>query len=243
MAEKNRVESILIVEDDGDIAAVISTNMQDLGYQTHWEKTGPAGLERALAESFAVIILDLMLPGMDGLSLCKHFREQNKETPILMLTARAEEIDRVLGLELGADDYMTKPFSVRELNARVKALIRRSRLNRHESSEGNPAKLKIGQLEVDTALRSVRLKGNLLELTVKEFDLLVLFMHNPGRAFSRSDLLNLVWGYQFQGYEHTVNSHINRLRNKIEDDASHPEYLKTIWGIGYRFSEEGEWAS
>lgn len=239
MEEELRSERILIVEDDKDISEVISMNMQDLGFSVVMEQNGLKGLERARKETFDLILLDLMLPGMDGLSLCKALREDKNYTPLLMLTARAEEIDRVLGLELGADDYMTKPFSLRELAARVKALLRRSRQQRSENESGQTL-LSIGNLQLDTGLRKVMLKGQALDLTVKEFDLLTLFMQNPGRAFSRSDLLNLVWGHPFEGYEHTVNTHINRLRNKIEADVSKPQYLKTVWGIGYRFSEEGE---
>ena len=155
-----------------------------------------------------------------------------------MLTAKAEEIDKVLGLELGADDYLTKPFSIRELIARVKALLRRAETNT-SSAEAKPAgnKLSYGELEIDAERRIVNLKGSPLELTAKEYDLLVLFAENPGRAYNRKQLLDLVWGYQFEGYQHTVNSHINRLRNKIEDDPSRPVYIKTVWGFGYRFAD------
>jgi two-component system alkaline phosphatase synthesis response regulator PhoP len=183
----------------------------------------------------------LMLPGLDGQEVCRRLREKKSAVPILMLTARSEEIDRVLGLELGADDYVTKPFSVRELMARVKALLRRARSVR-EGGDAGPSHARIGALELDFEKRKVTLEGRVVELTAKEFDLLGLFMSNPGRVYSRADLLSLVWGYRFEGYEHTVNSHINRLRGKIENDPGDPRYLKTVWGVGYRFAEASELA-
>jgi DNA-binding response OmpR family regulator len=236
--ENNKV---LIVEDDREIAQVISMNIKDLGLETEHVTDGKSGLDRALSGDFALIILDIMLPQLDGISICTKIREVDPLTPVMMLTARAEEIDRVLGLELGADDYMTKPFSVRELTARVKALLRRSQTSISASeNSGEKTITKIGDLLIDFKKRKVILKENPLEVTVKEFDLLELFINNPGRAFSRADLLTRIWGYQFEGYEHTVNTHINRLRNKIEEDAAHPLYLQTVWGVGYRFAEPGE---
>jgi DNA-binding response OmpR family regulator len=158
-----------------------------------------------------------------------------------MLTAKSEEVDRILGLELGADEYVTKPFSVRELTARVKALLRRVRADR-ESLSGRAAggRIELGELALDLQKRRVTLQGRPVELTAKEFDLLALFARNPGRAYSRPELLAQVWGYQYEGYEHTVNSHINRLRGKIERDPGHPVFLRTVWGVGYRFAEPAE---
>ncbi len=232
---------MLIIEDDSEIAQVIAVNIKDLGLVTEHVTDGKEGLNKALSGNFNLIILDIMLPGLDGISVCRNIREKDPLTPILMVTAKAEEIDRVLGLEFGADDYMTKPFSVRELTARVKALLRRSNISQNQSSEDQEKKrISIGNLIVDFHMRKVELEKREIELTVKEFDLLALFIQNQGRAYSRADLLNLIWGYQFQGYEHTVNTHINRLRNKIEKDAANPEYLKTVWGVGYRFAEEKE---
>lgn len=237
------VNRVLIVEDDPEIARIISVNIKDLGLETEHVTDGKEGLNKALTGNFNLIILDIMLPGLDGISVCRNIREQDPLTPILMVTAKAEEIDRVLGLELGADDYMTKPFSVRELTARVKALLRRSHVSQsHSESEKEKSHIGIGSLTVDFEKRKVLLNDNEIELTVKEFDLLALFIKNQGRAYSRADLLSLIWGYQFQGYEHTVNTHINRLRNKIERDAANPEYLKTVWGVGYRFAEEKEFS-
>lgn len=237
--EQNRV---LIVEDDSDIAQIVSMNIENLGLKTEHVTDGKTGLERSLSGDFALIILDIMLPQLDGISICTKIRQEDPLTPILMLTARAEELDRVLGLELGADDYMTKPFSVRELTARVKALLRRSQ-NSSLSQSQSQSQQQIGNLLIDFDKRKVLLRKNELDVTVKEFELLELFVKNPGRAFSRADLLNRIWGYQFEGYEHTVNTHINRLRNKIEDDAAHPLYLKTVWGVGYRFAEIGEFTT
>jgi two-component system alkaline phosphatase synthesis response regulator PhoP len=182
-----------------------------------------------------------MLPGMSGLAVCARIREKNPYTPIMMLTAKSEELDRVRGLEIGADEYMTKPFGVRELVARVKALLRRVQADRDSlAAPPRAGMIRVGGLEMDFEKRKVTLDGKTIGLTVKEFDLLALFARHPGRAYSRTDLLNLVWGYQFEGYEHTVNSHINRLRAKIEKDTGRPVFLRTVWGIGYRFAEASE---
>ena len=216
-------------------------NVEDSGYSADTAMDGKAGLEKALNNSYALIILDVMLPRLDGMEVCRTIRKADPYTPIMMLTAKSDEIDRVLGLELGADDYLTKPFSVRELTARVKALIRRSRTSLPEEKlESRDTVKHIGGIAIDFEKRKVQLNKEGLELTVKEYSLLSLFMRNPGRAYSRGDLLNIVWGYQFEGYEHTVNTHINRLRNKIEDDPANPKYLKTVWGVGYRFTEQTE---
>jgi DNA-binding response OmpR family regulator len=230
----------LIIEDDQDIAEVVAINLRDLGLETERAADGRAGLQKALERPYALIVLDLMLPKIDGLSVCTRIREKRPSTPILMLTAKAEEIDRVLGLEIGADDYVTKPFSVRELVARVKALLRRVQAER-DAPPANEV-VEVGDIALDVSRRRVTRAGIPLSLTVKEFELLALLARNPGRTYSRADLLNLVWGYQFEGYEHTVNSHINRLRAKIENDPGHPRFLRTVWGVGYRFSEPGELA-
>jgi DNA-binding response OmpR family regulator len=236
-------EKVLIIEDDQDIADVVALNLQDLGLRADRAVDGRAGLQKVLENDYALVVLDLMLPRMDGLSVCSRIREKNPFTPILMLTAKSEEMDRVLGLEIGADEYVTKPFSVRELVARVKALLRRVRTDRNAmTGRAEKGRIEIGELAMDFEKRKVTLAGRTIDLTVKEFDLLALFARNPGRTYSRTDLLNLVWGYQFEGYEHTVNSHINRLRAKIETDPGHPRYLRTVWGVGYRFSELAELA-
>ena len=230
---------VLLIEDDRDLSNLVSINLTRAGLAIETAADGQTGLKRALAGGHALIVLDLMLPGLDGLEVCKAIRRANAGLPILILTAKSEELDKVLGLELGADDYVTKPFGVRELVARVKALLRRSE-GEGPQEEGATEAATIGAVSVDFPKRRVTVAGAVVDLTAKEFELLSLFMRNPGRAFSRSQLLDLVWGYQFDGYDHTVNSHINRLRNKIESDPARPVYLRTVWGIGYRFAEPAE---
>lgn len=233
---KHQNQSILVVEDNRDLINLLEINLTDQGYTVHKALDGQTALDLYESASPSLIILDIMLPKIDGLEVCKQIRKKDRQIPILMLTAKAEEIDKVLGLELGADDYMTKPFSVRELLARVKAMFRRIEVS-HELNENLPEVLKYKNLELYPHLRKVVLSGKTLELTSKEYDLLLLFFSNPGKAYSREELLNEVWGYTYDGYSHTVNSHINRLRSKIENDPSEPEYVKTVWGVGYRFSE------
>ncbi len=228
--------AILVVEDNKDLLKLLEINLTDQGYTVYTAIDGQSALDLYASISPSLMILDIMLPKIDGLEVCKQIRKKDRLIPILMLTAKAEEIDKVLGLELGADDYMTKPFSIRELLARVKAIFRRIEAN-NEISEQLPEVLKYKQLELYPHLRKVVLNGQTLELTSKEYDLLLLFFSNPGKAYSREELLNEVWGYTYDGYSHTVNSHINRLRSKIEIDPSEPDYVKTVWGIGYRFAE------
>jgi DNA-binding response OmpR family regulator len=232
---------ILLVEDDPDIAKLIRVNLEGEGYTIRHESNGRAALEVAQEREFECIILDLMLPGMDGLEFCKRFRRDDPVTPIIMLTAKSEELDRVLGLEIGADDYLTKPFSVRELIARIKAIHRRMETNLQEqSTRKEPDSATFGPLQIHFVKRRVTLADQNVTLTAREYDLLALFARNPGRAYDRRTLLDTVWGYQFEGYDHTVNSHINRLRNKIELDSSAPRFIQTVWGVGYRFAEPGE---
>lgn len=240
MTEPYKEYHVLIIEDDREISDVVAVNLASNSIQAEQVHDGFTGLKRARSKEFDLIILDIMLPGLDGISICRKLREVDPDTPILMLTAKTDEIDLVLSLEIGADDYMTKPFSMRELLARVGALIRRSERNNGKTETSGEAKLQIGELVIDPEKHQASINGKDLELTVKEFELLELFARNPGRAFSRADLLNTVWGYNFEGYEHTVNTHINRLRNKIEGDPSKPKYLLTVWGIGYRFTEQEE---
>jgi DNA-binding response OmpR family regulator len=230
----------LLIEDDRHIIDLLTLHLRDLGFATFHATSGGEGLKRALQKDHDLIILDLMLPDLDGFEVCKRIREENKQVPLLMLTARAEELDKVLGLELGADDYITKPFSIRELIARVKALVRRVETDRSELAPGEEEVLREGELTIHLANRTVERGGRKIELTRKEFDLLALLARNPGRAFNRQQLLDTVWGYQYEGYNHTVNSHINRLRSKIEIDPSNPAYIQTVWGYGYRFSRKGD---
>jgi DNA-binding response OmpR family regulator len=232
-------QSILVIEDDPDIRKLVRLHLEDAGYGITLETTGTNGLRRALSGSFDLIVLDIMLPGVDGLEICRQLRAERPDVPILMLTARSTELDRVLGLELGADDYLTKPFSVRELLARIKAILRR--IEQIEAAPP-PTNLEVGPLTIDANRRQVRVEGQPVELTAREFELLSFFASHPGRVFTRGQLLDRVWGYAHEGYEHTVNTHINRLRRKIEDDPSHPRYILTVWGVGYRFPDAEELA-
>lgn len=237
--ETNVTEKVLLVEDDPEIANLINLHMADSELQLDVATDGVSGLEKALNNEYELVILDVMLPKLDGLEVCKRIRARNKSLPILMLTAKSEELDKVLGLELGADDYMTKPFSIRELFARIKSLRRRvSALKSEHHEQGEVTEIDFGPLHIDLEKRKVMINDRLVVLTAKEFDLLTLFASNPGKAYSREQLLNLVWGYQFSGYEHTVNSHINRLRAKIEKDPANPQFIRTVWGVGYQFAEK-----
>lgn len=236
---KTHQHPILIVEDDEDLSELIKIQLADLNFSIEQSFNGLKALEKARSTSYSLIILDIMLPGLDGFEICKKIREEDPQTPILMLTAKAEEIDKIMGLEFGADDYLTKPFSIRELTARVKALLRRATANDQSNGSVNEH-IQFGNLSIFPNKRIIELGNEQLELTSKEFDLLLLFANNPGRAYSRQELLDIVWGYQYSGYSHTVNSHINRLRSKIEKDPATPVFIKTVWGVGYRFTEEHE---
>jgi len=226
---------IILIEDDPEIIKLLEIHLTDVTYNTDKIMDGQIGLEMALKNDYDLILLDLTLPNIDGIEVCKRVRAK-KNTPIIMLTAKSEEIDRVLGLEIGADDYITKPFSIRELLARIKAVIRRTSV--HTNSENSTASLSYENLYIDINKRKVLLNEKRIELSPKEFELLVLMASNPGRNYSRTELLNIIWGYNFEGYEHTVNSHINRLRAKIESDMANPNYILTTWGVGYKFNED-----
>ena len=229
--------SILVIEDNHDIARLVEMHLQDLSYQVELAADGNAGLARAMQGQFDLIILDIMLPGIDGLEICRRLRGASNHTPVLMLTAKTTELDRVLGLELGADDYLTKPFSIMELLARVKAIIRRTVLSKQALPDNAADIIHINGLVIDPSRRAVNVGKSPVELTAREFDLLLYFASHPGQVFSREQLLNRVWGYGHDGYEHTVNSHINRLRKKIEQDPADARYILTVWGVGYKFAE------
>ncbi len=226
---------ILIVEDDVDISHLLEINLNDIAFQVDIANNGIDGLNRASNHDYQLIVLDLMLPGMDGLELCRRLRAQSIHIPVLMLTARSSELDRVLGLELGADDYLTKPFSVLELQARVKAILRRVELAANQRTVEADEKIEVDSLIIDVSARSVFVEDRPVELTAKEFDLLLQFARHPGRVYTRAQLLDDVWGYSHNGYDHTVNSHINRLRKKIEINPERSQYIETVWGVGYRF--------
>ncbi len=231
---------ILLVEDEADIAELVVLHLQDLCDEIVVAHDGHEGMRLATSGDWSLIILDLRLPGPDGLTICRAIRRERVYQPVLMLTSKSTELDRVLGLETGADDYVTKPFSVLELAARVRAILRRVE-NLSERSPAEAAlsdRISAGPISIDPARRQVTLSGSTVELTAREFDLLEHFARNPGRVFRRAELLDQVWGYGHEGYEHTVNSHINRLRSKIEGNPAEPEVIVTVWGVGYKFSEQ-----
>lgn len=228
---------ILVIEDDPDISHLLEIHLGDNAYEVDVVNNGSVGLERANSQNYQLIVLDIMLPGLDGLEICRSLRSQENTVPILMLTAKSSEIDRVLGLELGADDYLTKPFSIMELQARVKAILRRVEISSQQRVDNDDDRIVAGGLLIDNSRRSVFIDDEPVELTAREFDLLLYFARNPGRVFSRAQLLDQVWGYSHNGYEHTVNSHINRLRKKIEPEPNQPQFIETVWGVGYRFRE------
>ena len=228
----------LIVEDNREIAALVKLHLRDVQCEADIAGDGKHGLELASGRRYDLVVLDLMLPEMDGLTVCREIRTLAGYVPILMLTAKSTELDRVLGLEMGADDYLVKPFSVRELQARVRALFRRvEALASAAGTTDADETLERGALRIETGKRRVSIDGREVTLTAREFDLLAHFARHPGQVFNRARLLDQVWGYNHEGYEHTVNSHINRLRAKIERDPSAPEYILTVWGVGYKFSD------
>ncbi len=231
---------ILIVEDDHDIARLVQLHLEDLGCRVEHAADGTSGLRRVENDGFDLVILDLMLPGVDGLEICRRVRARRDYTPVLMLTARSSGTDRVVGLEMGADDYLVKPFDVPELVARVKAILRRVEALRAEAADRTPHPLRHGAIVVDPGRRTASVDGRPVELTAREFDLLAHFVRHPGQVFSRAQLLDRVWGYGHGGYEHTVNTHINRLRAKIEPDPSKPALIRTVWGVGYKLAERAE---
>ena len=230
-------KKILIIEDNTDLANILGLHLSDLDYLVKHADDGLKGLTFLDNESFDLVILDLMLPGVDGLEICRRIRIKNNYTPVLMLTSKSSEIDRVLGLEIGADDYVTKPFSVREVMARIKALLRRVEAFSISTDKNDENNVVFGNLEIDIDTHKVAIEGRSVDLTAREFELLHHFVKRPGRVYSRAQMLDMVWGYGHEGYEHTVNSHINRLRAKIEHDPAQPEYILTIWGVGYKFND------
>ena len=226
-------EDILLVEDDDAIADVLRLHLEQAGYCLYRESDGKRAMGVIDQKAWDLVLLDLMLPGADGWEVCRHLRAKHPQVPVIILSARTAEAHRVQGLELGADDYLAKPFSMVELVARVRALLRRIEQSRTQSV---PAPhLSFGPFCLDVLRRELSYETQAVPLTLREFDLLSFLAAQPGRTFNRQELLHWVWGEGFGGYEHTVNSHINRLRTKIEDDPSHPRYIVTVWGVGYRF--------
>lgn len=225
-------QTVVVVEDEENLAFTLQYNLEREGYAVRVAHDGNAGLELVRTFSPDLLILDVMLPGVSGYDICKLVR-RDSDLPILMLTARGEEVDKVVGLELGADDYVTKPFSVRELMARVRALLRRPRAS--IQTIGSQGTLRSGDLEVDTFSHTVRKNGELVEFRPREFDLLALMVANPGRAYSRDQLLEALWGQDYIGDTRTIDVHVRWLRKKIEEEPSSPRRLVTVRGVGYRF--------
>ena len=230
------MEKALIIEDDKDISELVAIHLSDMDLEVDKAFDGKDGLMKALNNQYRFILLDLRLPLLDGFEICKRLRMEKVNTPILMLTSKSEEIDKVLGLEMGADDYISKPFGIRELLARIKAVLRRYD-STQTSSETEEKEIRFDDLYINVGMRIVELNGNRIELSPKEFDLLIDLASHPGRTYTRMHLLNQIWGYEFEGFEHTVNSHINRLRSKIETNMNEPQYILTTWGVGYKFRE------
>lgn len=228
---------MLIIEDEKDLAELIKRHLEDSGFAVETAARGDDGLRAAEASPFDLILLDLMLPGMDGIEVCRRLRARKVQTPIVMVTARTTEVEKVLGLEMGADDYIAKPFGLAELTARIKAILRRMD-SLAATSGADVLPINLGTtVRIDPQSRQVAVRGKAVVLTPKEFDLLLHFARNPGRVYSRSQLLDAVWGYSHEGYEHAVNCHINRLRGKIEADQARPELLLTVWGVGYKLAD------
>lgn len=239
MPSEERPRRVLIVEDDRDLTEVVALHLRSEGYDVTVVHDGDAGVDRFADGAWDVVLLDWMLPGRSGLDVLRKIREGDDRTPVMMLTARGEEADKVLGLELGCDDYMTKPFSLRELTARMKVLLRRIDLARAIAAGADQDRvLEYDALRIDNAKRKVTLDGEPLKLTLKEYDLLYTLASRPGRTFSRRQLLDLVWDQDSDVYEHTVNSHVNRLRAKVERNPNRPRFILTVWGLGYRFTDE-----
>src|SRR5947207_9663556 len=231
-----RKVSLLVVEDDENISTAIREYFSRAGYNVKTVEDGLTGVKSALDDPPDAVVLDLMLPKMDGLAVCRELREKANHMPILMLTAKDDVVDKVLGLEMGADDYITKPFSLRELEARIKSVLRRARAAA-ASNGGDETPIVRGNLRIDPVRREVTIGEKQVELTPKEFDLLRLFAANPGRVFPRKYLLEKIWDYSYEGYDRTIDSHINRLRAKVEDNPDNPQLVLTVWGIGYKFTD------
>lgn len=231
-------KQILIIEDDAVLIDLVRIHLHDLPANLLTATSGRDGLVKLAECPVDLCILDVMLPDLNGIEICRLIRQRDGGLPILMLTSKSEEHDKVLGLEAGADDYLTKPFGLQEFMARIRALLRRADQN-HSWSEppAESAVYTCRGLIIDRHKRSVKVEGQRIELTPKEFDLLALLAGHPGHTYSRKELLSQVWNYSFEGYEHTVTAHINRLRSKIEPDFAHPVHILTTWGIGYRFAE------
>ncbi len=232
---------LLVVEDDQNIQRMICDYFTHVGYEVITASDGEGGIKAAVEQRPDAMILDVMLPKTDGFSVCRHIRERNPSLPILILTAKDDVVDKVLGLEMGADDYITKPFSLRELEARLRSVLRRMKAKTKEAEDGDQAPIVRGNLKIIPGRREVTISGKFVELTPKEFELLQLFASHPGRVYSRKYLLENIWDYTYSGYDRTIDSHINRLRAKVEDDPENPKLIMTVWGVGYKFADENDY--
>ncbi len=230
-------KNILLVEDDPEIIALLKENLGYEDFELTVAKDGDSGLEKARRGDFGIVLMDWMLPEMSGLDVVKAMHDENIFTPVIMITARHDELDKVEGLEAGCDDYITKPFSIKELVARMNAVMRRSASGTVDDTASLPM-INLGELSIDFEKRIVTVRGEEVQLTATEFNLLALLARQPGRVYSRKQLLDIVWDYSFEGYENTVNTHVNRLRSKIELNPNKPQYVLTVWGVGYKFSDE-----
>ena len=230
-------KNLLLVEDDAEIISLLKEGLRYEGFELTISKDGDSGLEKARQGDFGLILMDWMLPEISGIDVVRALHADNVHTPVIMLTARHDELDKVAALEAGCDDYITKPFSIKELVARINAVMRRAASNVMDE-EGTKRKISKGELEIDLEKRAVSIRGSEIQLTATEFNLLTLLIRQPGRVYSRKQLLDIVWDYSFEGYENTVNTHVNRLRSKIEKNPNNPEYVLTVWGVGYKFSDE-----
>ncbi len=238
--------NVLLIEDDEDITKLVKLHLKDQQASVTHCGDGNQALGLATSQSWDLIILDLQLPNLSGLDICRKLRANDNRTPIIIITAKTSELDRVLGLELGADDYVTKPFSPAELMARARALLRRASMSLQTNNPNaasnddlsDTRSLSFGDIDIDLKRHQVMVADKAVDLTSKEFDLLLYFAKHPDQVFRRSDLLDKVWGYGHEGYEHTVNSHINRLRRKIENDPANPKYITTVWGVGYKLDAQ-----
>ena len=234
---------ILIVEDDARLRELVAGRLREEQYTVETAASGTEALEAVEAQVPDLVLLDVMLPEIDGLEVCRRLRGDHPLLYIIMLTARSDELDRVVGLQVGADDYVTKPFSLQELVARIRSALRRVRLTEEQLARASDAddeeeRLVFGDLEIDAVRREVRRDGRPVHLTVREYDLLHFLALHPERPFTRSQLLDQVWDIQYEGYDRTIDSHVQRLRAKIEDDPGNPTYIRTVWGVGYKFQPE-----
>ena len=235
VGSRNPSVNVLVVEDDSEIAELIKLHLEDLPARVTVASDGYEGLREARAGRFDLIVLDVRLPGRDGLEICQILRVEKIRSPILVVSARGSDADRIIGLQLGADDYLPKPFNVAELVARAKALLRRSGYSESGNASGRSELLQVSDVTIDTRSRQVSVGAREIQLTAKEFDLLHLLAKQPGRVLTRSQILQALWSSPYEGYEHNVNCHINRLRLKMEPDPRKPHYLITVWGVGYKF--------